>query len=233
MRLSPALVIVLIGCNPLHAVDEFIAAKDATPPSMVQASGPATLVSNEPASALPVSLSVPVMPVPPTEAPSVANAASTKLPVETQPVPARVPVLAVPKTPIVAVIQTTASAPVGPSTQKADQKASDGHPANPGVARPAYQVRRGETLSGIASANHIPLRELCALNDYTLDDKVPAGVSLELEGNNETWRARRHQSLSQIAETVGVSTAELAAMNGIADPDDLRAGRVLLLPMSH
>jgi LysM repeat protein len=106
----------------------------------------------------------------------------------------------------------------------------------------SYQVRLGDTLSGIAAANGVSLSSLAAANGLSPTSFViegttlripavvapptPAGAPQPLGG----YTVRPGDTLAGIAETAGVPVQQLAFMNGLNPAHYLLAGTVLKLP---
>ena len=63
-----------------------------------------------------------------------------------------------------------------------------------------------------------------------LEEPLPTGISLRLEGAPATYTIRRGDTLSEIALWSGTETGALARHNGIDDPDVLLEGQVLSIP---
>lgn len=128
---------------------------------------------------------------------------------------------------------------VAPSTITPPAKSAARSPAQPGKqAMPApvrvHTLRWGETLTQIASENHLPLGGLHLANDYCLSDKPRAEDPIALTTDSDgLWRVRRGQTASCIAEMAGTSSAAIAAANNLADKDTIFAGQVLHLPTSR
>lgn len=107
-----------------------------------------------------------------------------------------------------------------------------------------YRVRPGDTLSGVAQRLGVGQGSLAAANDIGDPDRIIAGQVLSMPwevraGSRpagasaapaSSYRVRPGDTLSAIAPRVGVSRSRLAAANGIADPDHVVAGRVLVVP---
>ena len=97
----------------------------------------------------------------------------------------------------------------------------------------SYRVRRGDTLSTIASRFGLSMRRLARANGivppYTIQIgqrlKVPAGPV-----RYRRYRVRAGDTLSTIAHRYRVSVTHIAQLNRIAHPYRIRAGQVLRLP---
>lgn len=111
--------------------------------------------------------------------------------------------------------------------------------------RDVYIVKRGDTLSGIAQAHHIPAQRLMAINDLRRRSLNPGqrlivphdrGASTAASGGpsdtgRRTVRYRVHSgdTLSAIADRHHLSLHALMAMNHLHAPG-LRAGQTLKVP---
>jgi LysM repeat protein len=111
------------------------------------------------------------------------------------------------------------------------------------AAAAVHTVAPGETLWGIAVANHLPTSAVATANGLTPDARVVAGTNLTIPiaGQLATpagssapvaaqYRVRPGDSLSAIAARQGVSTATLAAANGLKPDAWVLAGTALRLP---
>jgi LysM repeat protein len=132
--------------------------------------------------------------------------------------------------------------------------------ASSAEAYPIHQVAAGETLSGIAAANGMPVAQLAAANGLAWNSFVTAGQVLQIppQGVAVTQPAVQTTSapvtatpavqvtqtsssaggtqvqpgdtLSAIAARLGVSLEALAAANGISSPNFIVAGTTLHAP---
>lgn len=116
----------------------------------------------------------------------------------------------------------------------------------------SHRVRRGETLTSIASRYGITVRELAALNDLSSRAKLRSGRLLELPeaeprlvaraaapsapgatpepaARPPVYVVRRGDSLSQIAVRTGLAEAELLRINAIRNPNFIYEGQRLML----
>jgi LysM repeat protein len=112
------------------------------------------------------------------------------------------------------------------------------------AAAAVHTVAPGETLWGIAVANHLPTSAVASANGLSPDARVVAGTNLTIPlpgqisaapaGSNAApaagYRVRPGDSLSAIAARQGVSTAALAAANGFKPNSWVVAGTALRLP---
>jgi N-acetylmuramoyl-L-alanine amidase len=99
-----------------------------------------------------------------------------------------------------------------------------------------YQVRRGETLSGIAATFGVDASDIAGANSLDDPDVVYAGDWLDIpSGSGGSSASGSHtvadgETLSGIADHYGLATATLAEANGIDDPDMVVIGTVLTVP---
>ena len=113
------------------------------------------------------------------------------------------------------------------------------------AAAAVHTVAPGETLWGIAVANHLPTGTVAAANGLSPDAQVVAGTNLTIPLRGPTsaptasatpaaaaggYRVRPGDSLSAIAARQGVSTAALASANGLKPDSWVLSGTVLRLP---
>ena len=120
-------------------------------------------------------------------------------------------------------------------------------------------IQRGETLSQIAQAYGVSMRELMRLNGIDNADAIYVGQTLKLpqpptdiDENatadeveplavksldadepllpDRTHTVQRGETLSQIAQRYGIETRELMRLNGILNADTVYAGQALRLP---
>jgi N-acetylmuramoyl-L-alanine amidase len=116
-------------------------------------------------------------------------------------------------------------------------------PATAGAA--VHVVAPGETLWGIAMANHLPTSSVAAANGLDLEARVVAGTSLTIPlasagvtsaapaagvSGSGAYVVRPGDSLSGIAARQGVSTAALAAANGLKPSSWVLSGTTLRMP---
>lgn len=112
-----------------------------------------------------------------------------------------------------------------------------------------HVVRKGETLSSIATKYHVTVRDLNQSNRLRDADMLTVGQTLKVPGaavspqarnstattnpaaaNTRTHTVGRGETLSSIATQYGVSIEALAQANNIHDADLLQRGQELLVP---
>jgi len=99
-----------------------------------------------------------------------------------------------------------------------------------------HTVKRGETLSGIADAYGLSVRELARANQLKDQDLVKVGQKLSIPDQGKpinysgSYQVRRGDSLTSVAKAYGVTVAELARANGISSKAMLKVGQRLKVP---
>lgn len=105
-----------------------------------------------------------------------------------------------------------------------------------------HRVRRGESLSVIASRYGVSQSEIVALNGLRSRHRIYVGQTLKLPVRGGTalaavaapadgvYRVRPGDNLAGIARRFGVGTRELASANRLRDPDHLAVGQALEIP---
>jgi membrane-bound lytic murein transglycosylase D len=108
-----------------------------------------------------------------------------------------------------------------------------------------YKVRRGDTLSRIASRYGTSERKLMSLNNLRSRHRIRAGQVLILPDSSSgrpvqvaredppadgTYRVQRGDSISSIARRFGVSESELVAANTLRNRHRIAAGDRLVIP---
>lgn len=110
----------------------------------------------------------------------------------------------------------------------------------------SYQVRPGDTLSGIAAQAGVSLAALASANGLTSPYTIVAGQSLAIPGGsqvagsgivtatatNSLYTVKPGDTLSSIATSNGVSIDALAVANNLASPFLIGVGQKLLIPGS-
>lgn len=111
-----------------------------------------------------------------------------------------------------------------------------------------HRVRRGETLSQIAQRYGTNVAALQALNGIAQPSQLRAGQTLKLrdeadaglqqvayskpaEADYRLHRVRSGETVSGIARRYGLSGAAVSRYNGLSDPDSVRAGTLLKIPV--
>ncbi len=127
-----------------------------------------------------------------------------------------------------------------PSSERFDRQTRDRY----------HRVRRGETLSTIASRYGVSQNTLMSLNDLRSRHRIRAGQRLRLPDDpadrvalrpgravavqpaweGTEYRVRRGETLDAIARRVGSTPSELAAANGLRNKNRIYVGQVLKVP---
>ncbi|MDQ6798887.1 MAG: LysM peptidoglycan-binding domain-containing protein [Actinomycetota bacterium] len=108
------------------------------------------------------------------------------------------------------------------------------------MAQDGYRVRPGDTLSTIANRLGVDSGRLASANGLVDPDKIVVGQLLRAPSaatpaprstaSSGTYRVRPGDTLSQVAPRLGVSEARLAAANSLSNPNNIIAGRSLVVP---
>jgi LysM repeat protein len=113
--------------------------------------------------------------------------------------------------------------------------------SGPATSAPGrYLVRRGDTLSSIASSQRVSVSALVAANGIRDVHRIFAGTWLQLPGGSSTssaapsgsttYRVKAGDNLTTIARRFGLSAATLAGANNVRDPNLVVVGRSLVIP---
>lgn len=98
----------------------------------------------------------------------------------------------------------------------------------------AYEVRPGDTLTAIASANGVTVQAILEANEIANPDLIRVGQSIVIPGKDgEPDRVHvvaRGETLASIAVTYGASAVSIATANELSDPNLIRIGQKLRIP---
>lgn len=111
-------------------------------------------------------------------------------------------------------------------------------PSQPTPSKPVqntitYVVKKGDTLSKIASKYGTTYQELARINGISNPDKIYTGQVLTINGNVTsssnviTYIVKKGDTLSGIASKYGTTYQKIAKNNGISDPNKIYPGQVL------
>jgi membrane-bound lytic murein transglycosylase D len=120
------------------------------------------------------------------------------------------------------------------------RKVPEEEPARPVFAEAPgdgyHVVKRGDTLSGIASMYRVALAELRNVNDNIAPNRLMVGHKLRIPGEGKPfageqkmYRVRRGDTLYEIAKREGVTIANLRDWNDLGRSSDLRIGDELIV----
>lgn len=96
-----------------------------------------------------------------------------------------------------------------------------------------YTVKKGDTLSGIASRYGTTYQELAKINGISDPNKIYPGQVLTINGNATsssnviTYTVKKGDTLSGIAARYGTTYQKIAKDNGISNPNKIYPGQVL------
>lgn len=95
-----------------------------------------------------------------------------------------------------------------------------------------YVVKSGDTLSHIARAYDISVADLMAYNQLASTVIYPGQkLAIPLAEAEQEYVVQKGENLSVIAKKFGLSATDLAEYNSISDPDRIRAGQRLVIPI--
>lgn len=106
-------------------------------------------------------------------------------------------------------------------------------PNKPAQTTTTYTVKKGDTLSGIASRYGTTYQELARINGIADPNKIYPGQVLTINGNSTsssnviTYTVKKGDTLSGIASKYGTTYQKIAKDNGISNPDKIYSGQVL------
>ncbi len=95
-----------------------------------------------------------------------------------------------------------------------------------------YVVQAGDTLSEIAQACGLAVKELAEANNIANPDLIRKGAKLVIPTVDTATRhiVKSGDTLSQIAKKYGYTVAELVTANNIANADLIQIGQLIVLP---
>ena len=98
-----------------------------------------------------------------------------------------------------------------------------------------YVVKKGDTLSGIASKYGTTYQVLASYNNIADPNKIYAGQVIQIpngstsNSSRETYIVKKGDTLSEIAEKYGTTYKKIASDNGIANPNKIYPGQKLII----
>lgn len=144
---------------------------------------------------------------------------------------------------LMSVILSAVSWSVDPAVARLDERVLEDKPyqiAEPTMsvdavqeaAQNEYEIRPGDTLSGIAASRRVSLEALAAANSLGNLDYIRAGQHIKLPAETITHMIQPGETLQAIAKRYNIDVYALAARNELTDADNIIAGRQLLIPYS-
>lgn len=98
------------------------------------------------------------------------------------------------------------------------------------AAQHFYEVKAGDTLTGIAVKNGISIEALAAANRLVDCDRIKVGQLLTVPSEYFTHLVQPGETMWEISKMYRVEVADLAARNGQANADRILAGQRLIVP---
>lgn len=123
-----------------------------------------------------------------------------------------------------------------PAGARLDERILEGSPyvTPPPVVAAAtqnlYEIKTGDTLSGIARGKGVSVEALTKVNDLADPDRILAGQLIKVPADNFVHRIQTGETLLSIAELYNVDVNALASRNELSDANSIIAGRQLLIP---
>lgn len=106
------------------------------------------------------------------------------------------------------------------------------------VIASSYTIKKGDSISSIASRTGVSAKRLIATNNLSNPHSIRVGQTLKIPGSESVTKVvaqvhtvKKGDTLSGIAKSYGVSLKSLSQQNGIRDPRSLRPGQTLKIPV--
>ena len=96
-----------------------------------------------------------------------------------------------------------------------------------------HKVRKGETLSEIATVYHVTITAIKNANGIKDANQIRIGQNLKIPADSPQffeYKIRNGDSLSKIAQNNGTTQKKLAAFNNIRNANKIRVGQVIKIP---
>lgn len=98
-----------------------------------------------------------------------------------------------------------------------------------------HRVRKGETLTEIAQAYKVTVKQIEDANNLRNADQIRIGQTLKIPAAKPQYieyKIRRGDSLSELAKQYGTTLRQLSSYNNIRNPNKIRVGQVVRIPIS-
>lgn len=94
-----------------------------------------------------------------------------------------------------------------------------------------YVVKKGDTLSGIASKYNTTYQKLASYNGISNPNKIYIGQVIKINGTSSsvTYTVKKGDTLTAIAKKYGTTINKIANDNNIADPNKIYTGQKLVI----
>lgn len=94
-----------------------------------------------------------------------------------------------------------------------------------------YTVKKGDTLSGIASRYGTTYQKLAEINGIADPDKIYAGQVIKINGSSTSiiYTVKKGDTLTAIAKKYGTTINKIVNDNNIADPNKIYTGQKLVI----
>src|SRR5699024_10138642 len=107
-------------------------------------------------------------------------------------------------------------------------------PSSGKISGSTYKVKKGDTLSAIASRAGTTVKALQDINGISNPNLINVGQKIKLKGSSSSsskvYTVKRGDTLSEIAQRYGTTTRVLQNLNGIKNANLIRPGQKIKLP---